>query len=396
MVTPRLQQTDNGVLYPSLGELCPELHHLIGLYLPANDVWNLSRCNRAMSTALPSVISKFVAKGPFLRSRTPFRALRRAPLLLEFTVEGFRQASHDWAVDLVQNCPLLKRIRLRNCSVAVNAYMAIGHLHRLKTFEIENAAIDDFYTVFTAPPLQLFSSPGSSPSSSNSTTSEGTLSTESPTERMNVDPLFPSLERLAIVPMRSSELAMIVSHLPSLRRLSATLEAEDKPSRFLAKALTSLQSLTLNSTYSDKPMPMKLVKSFMILRTLETLDLSTGVDDNNIVALCKQLKGLKTLRIKGAHNLGEIGLGAIQTLPLLRVLYIDFGVRLSLQRGLEQSLLPAILRLKSMTSLQELTILLPHPPRDVGIVHESLRQQMKDLRYLQLGNVIYDNRSAPS
>lgn len=312
-------------------------------------------------------------------------------MLLDLSIELLRYNGHAWAADLVQSCPSLKRLRLRNCNVTVNAYMAIGHLQRLQTLEIENVAIDDFYLVFTAnPPASLFSSPGSSPSSSNSASSDGTLSTESAHEQQYSGPLFPSLERLSIVPMRSTELTQIVKHLPGLRKLKATMEAEDKPSRHLAPALTSLQSLTLNSTYSDKPMPTKLVKSFMILRTLNTLDLSTGVDDNNIEALCQQLKGLTTLRIKGAHNLGEPGLDAIRTLPLLRVLYIDFGVRLATQRVNELALLPAIMRFKSMQNLQEFTILLPQTPRDAPFILEALRNGMKQVRYLQLGTQIYE------
>jgi hypothetical protein len=270
----------------------------------------------------------------------------------------------------------------------VPAYAALGFLTGLSWLEIENSQVDDFHRLFSPQYLSVLSSPACSPSSGSSTSTLSTTSADSSAGDYNPTPnLFPALERLSVMPMRSYELAIIVAHMPGLKKLKATLEAEEKPSRYLAQACQSLHSLTLNTTYCDKPMPIKFIKSFRILSTLKTLDLSTGVDDNNIASLCSNLRGLTTLRIKSAHNLGEVGLDAIRTLPLLRCLFIDFGIRLSRNQS-EETLWKWLLPFKNMTSLSSLSLLLPDTYL-LRVIHDHLLKHMPNISYLRLGSCVY-------
>lgn len=205
--------------------------------------------------------------------------------------------------------------------------------------------------------------------------------------------LFPVLESLTIVPTRTFELAIIVSHLPTVRKLNATLEAEEKPSKYLAGACVHLESLTLNTTYSDKTLPTTFIKTFRVLTDLKKLDLSTGVDDNNIRALCKKLTNLTSLHIRNAHNLGEVGLSEIRALPHLKTLFIDFSLRAISRSARHQqtsgaSDLAWVLKFKSVPTLTSLTFLMPDSFA-LQYVHETLRKHLPGLRRLQLGSLIW-------
>lgn len=385
MVTPRLIPRSSYDPYLGLGELPPELHYRICQHLPQNDVWNLSRCNRPMSVSFPETILNYRTRGVSSVSiANQLSALRRTPNLRKLSIDSFRSTSPNWARDLVTQCPHLKHIRLVNCHIPVLGYAALGFMTSLKSLEIENSQVDDFHVLFSAPVLSALATP----------TPFTSLSSDEQVQDADMNPapkpvLFPSLERLSVVPMRTYELAIIVSHIPNLRKLKATLEAEAKPSKYLASACTSLQSLTLNTTYSDKVMPIEFVKTFRILSTLQTLDLSTGVDDNNIHILCQRLKGLTTLRIKNAHNLGDVGLDAIRTLPNLNTLLIDFGLRVvSRQSRNQESDLSWVVKFKSMKSLTSLTLLMPDTFA-LKFLHETLRQHLYNLQHLQLGSIVW-------
>lgn len=388
MLTPRLVPLSTYDPYLSLGELAPELHHRICQYLPQNDVWNLSRCNRLMSYTFPETILSYRTRGT---SSTlignQLTAMHRTPNLRSLTIDSFRSTSHAWATQLVTHCAHLRHLRLINCHVPVLAYAALGFLTKLKSLEIENAQVDDFHVLFSGPVLSALSAPSASTQSCGSSMKSGASGDANAVANGPV--LFPALERLAVVPMRTYELAIIVSHIPKLRKLKATLEAEEKPSKYLASACASLHSLTLNTTYSDRVMPIEFVKTFRILSTLRTLDLSTGVDDNNIHILCQKLKGLTTLRIKNAHNLGDLGLDSIRTLPSLRNLLIDFGLRVvSRPPGNQESELSWLVKFKSMKSLTSLVLLMPDSFA-LKFVHETLRQNLYNLKHLQLGTIVW-------
>ena len=205
--------------------------------------------------------------------------------------------------------------------------------------------------------------------------------------------LFTGLESLTIVPTRTHELAIIVANLPTLRKLNATLEAEEMPSKYLAGTCKRLESLTLNTTYSDKTLPANFVSTFRTLKYLRKLDLSTGVDDNNMHSLCKKLTNLTSLHIRNAHNLGEVGLSEIRALPNLRTLFIDFAFR-AISRSSRQlptgdaSDLAWILKFKAVPTLISLTFLLPDSFA-LQYVHDTLRRALPRLRRLQLGNIYW-------
>lgn len=389
MITPRLVSSSSALSYPGLGDLSMELHHRICSHLNNNDIWNLSGCNRSMSVSFPASISTFRTRGAEPKDiANQLSALHRTPFLKHLTIEGFRSSSAAWASDLVRCCPRLTRLRLINCTVNVPSYAALGFLAALSCLEVENAQVDDFHRLFSPQYLSVLSSPACSPSSASSQASSiSTLSTESGGDHNPIPNLFPALERLSVMPMRSYELAIIVAHMPGLKKLKATLEAEEKPSRHLAQACQSLHSLTLNTTYCDKPMPIKFIKSFRILSTLKTLDLSTGVDDNNIASLCSNLRGLTTLRIKSAHNLGEVGLDAIRTLPQLRCLFIDFGLRISRNQS-EETLWKWLLPFKNMSSLSSLALLLPDTYL-LRVIHDHLLKHLPNISYLRIGSCVY-------
>lgn len=205
--------------------------------------------------------------------------------------------------------------------------------------------------------------------------------------------LFPVLESLTIVPTRTYELAIIVSHLTTLRKLNATLEAEEKPSKYLAPACVHLESLTLNTTYSDKTLPTTFIRTFRVLTQLRKLDLSTGVDDNNMRSICKKLTNLTSLHIRNAHNLGEIGLSEIRALPNLRTLFIDFSLRAISRSARHQqtggaSDLAWVLKFKSVVTLTSLTFLMPDSFA-LHYVHDTLRRSLPGLRRLQLGSLLW-------
>lgn len=207
--------------------------------------------------------------------------------------------------------------------------------------------------------------------------------------------LFPVLESLTIVPTRTFELAIIVAHLPTLRKLNATLEAEEKPCKYLAGACERLESLTLNTTYSDKTLPANFIKTFRVLTHLRKLDLSTGVDDNNIRALCKKLTNLTSLHIRNAHNLGEVGLSEIRALPNLKTLFIDFSLRAIARSARHQqtggaSDLAWVLKFKAVPTLTSLTFLMPDSFA-LQYVHETLRKHLPRLRRLQLGSLLWNS-----
>lgn len=388
MLTPRLIPITTYDPYLSLGELAPELHRRICQYLPQNDIWNLSRCNRLMSFTFPETILSYRTRGTSSALiGNQLTSMHRTPNLRSLTIDSFRSTSHNWARQLVTHCPHLRHLRLINCHVPVLAYAALGFLSKLKSLEIENAQVDDFHVLFSGPVLSALSTPSASMQSCGSSMSSSASSDGN--TMPNGLSLFPALEQLAVVPMRTYELAIIVSHIPKLRKLKATLEAEDKPSKYLAWACSSLHSLTLNTTYSDRVMPIEFVKTFRILSTLRTLDLSTGVDDNNIDILCQKLKGLTTLRIKNAHNLGDLGLDSIRTLPALRSLLIDFGLRVvSRPPGNQESELSWLVKFKSMRSLTSLVLLMPDSFA-LKFVHETLRNSLYNLKHLQLGSIIW-------